>query len=255
MKRLVLLLTTALFLTVAPVVGFSQDIDVDANTVLLFRFEEIQGDNTVTDYSGNNHNGEINGSLQVVPGRWGNAYAFDGQSHILVRRTDMLDIKQNLTVEFWIKCQESVEGEQFVLNKRGGSPRSGWEMYILTGNFMNILAQTLPSELRVSVDTQPGIIMQVDEWRYCAVTYDGVDVKLYVDGELINEAPQDGDLGIEADFYIGAEKGSSGFFKGALDSLRISNVARTADEIKESVTAVELGDKLANIWGRMKTRY
>jgi len=68
MKRLVFLLTAALFLTVAAVVGFSQDVNVDANTVLLFRFDDINGD-TVKDYSGNNNKGEINGDISVVEGK------------------------------------------------------------------------------------------------------------------------------------------------------------------------------------------
>ena len=254
MKRLVFPLAAALFLTVVPVVGFSQDVNVDANTVLLFRFDEISG-NTVKDYSGNNHNGEINGNISVVEGKWKKGYRFDGQSYILVKKTDMLDIKQNLTLELWLKCEEEkLDSEQFILNKRGGSPRSGWEMYITSSNFMNILTQTLPSELRVSVDTGPETV-PVGEWRHYAVTYDGVDVKLYVDGELIDKNPQDGDLGVEADLYIGAEKGTSGFFTGVLDSLRISNVARTANQIRISGAAVEFSDKLTTSWGFLKQRY
>lgn len=247
MKALVFLLAAALLLTVAPVVGFSQCADVDANTVLLFRFEEIQGDNTVTDYSGNNHNGTINGNIQVVEGICNNGYQFDGQSHIVVAKSGTLDIGQNLTIEVLARCVMG-EGEQYILDKRGGSPREGYEMY-LSGENIGILTHT--HSQKVSVNTAPTF----DEWQHYAVTYDGVNVKFYVAGELVAEAPQNDDLGIDSDLYIGAENGEGGFFNGALDHLRISNVARTAEELRESVTAVEFSGKLTTSWGRLKARY
>jgi len=249
MKALVFLLAAALLSTVTPVAGFSQDVDVDANTVLLFRFDKINGD-TVKDDSGKDNNGEINGNISVVEGKWNKGYRFDGKSYIQVKKSDTLDIKQDITLELWLKCEEEKLGtEQFILDKRGGSPRSGYELYINNINFMNVLTQTLPSELRVSVNTEPEIV-PVGEWHHYAVTYDGESVKLYLDGKLINEASQDGDLGIETDLYIGGEKGSSGFFTGVLDNLRISNVARTKFNL-----AVEPSGKLTTSWGRVKTRY
>ena len=129
----------------------------------------------------------------------------------------------------------------------------GHELYINSSNFMNVLTQTLPSELRVSANTEPETV-PVGEWRHYAVTYNGESVKLYLDGKLISEASQDGDLGVETDLYIGGEKGSSGFFTGVLDSLRISNIARSDSEIGR-VAAVGLSDKLTTSWGLLKQRY
>ena len=257
MKILVFFLAGVLLLTVAPTVGFSQDLAVDANTVLLFRFEEINGD-TVKDYSGNGNDGQINGNIQIVEGIRNNGYQFDGQSHILVEKSDTLDITKDITIELWVKCDVMLDSGQyqFVLERRGGDPRSGYELYLIPGNFMNVLTQTAPYEGRpsdgkVSVNTEPEI-MPVGEWQYCAVTYDGENVRIYAGGNLAAEAPQVNDLGIETDLYIGGEKGTSSFFTGALASLRISNVARTATEIR-AAAAIELSDKITTTWARIKS--
>ena len=247
MKGLVFLLAAALFLTVAPVVGFSQGVDVDANTVLLFRFDEINGD-TVKDYSGNDNNGTINGNIRIAEGKWNKGYQFDGKSHIVVAKSDTLDITQNFTFELWVKCEEA-GGEQFILDKRGGSPRLGYELAV-TGEFMSVLMHT--TALKAVIRTEPKPI-PFGEWQYYAATYDGEKIKYYVNREPAREDDLTDDLGIDSDLFIGAEDGSAGFFKGVLDNLRISNVARTKDEIWASA-AVEFSGKLAATWGRMKTR-
>ena len=255
MKGLVFFLASALFLTVAPVVIFSQDVDVDANTVLLFRFDEIQGD-TVKDYSGNDNNGTINGNIRITEGKWNKGYQFDGKSHIVVAKSDTLDITKDITIELWVKCEEEKLGsEQFIIEKRGGSPRSGYELIISSENFMTVLTQTAPYgdrpiDGKVILNTAPEPV-PIGEWQYYAATYDGENLKIYFGGNLAAEAPQVEDLGIETDLYIGAEKGTYGFFTGALDSLRISNVARTADEMKKAA-AVEPSGKLTTTWGRVK---
>jgi len=242
MKGLAFLLAAALFLTATSVVGFSQD----GNTVLLFLCEDIKGD-TVKDSSGNSNDGKVDGNVKVVEGRWNNGYKFDGKSHILVNKSDTLDIKQNITIEVWVKHEQS-DAEQFILDKREGG---GYELY-MNSNIMRFLMETPALKLRLDdPETAP-----VGEWHYYVGTYDGKEMKLYVDGELVAEMAQKDDLGIESDLLIGAENGSSGFFMGVIDNLHISNIARAENEIKAAFErgflAVEPSDKLTTAWGRVK---
>jgi len=243
MKRLTFL-TVTLLLTIATIVGFSQD----DKTVLLFMCEAIKGD-TVEDLSGNGNDGKINGNIKVVEGRWNNGYQLDGKSHILVSKSDTLAIKTNITVELWMKREPS-DAEQFIIDKRDGG---GYEMYI-NSNIMRFLMETPALKIRLDdPETAP-----IGEWHYYAGTYDGKKMKLYVDGELVAEGEQKDDLGIESDLFIGGENGTSGFFKGILDNLRISNVARTKNELKDAFErgflAVEPSGKLTTTWSRVKNR-
>ncbi|HIE27520.1 TPA: hypothetical protein EYP66_09555 [Candidatus Poribacteria bacterium] len=59
-------------------------------------------------------------------------------------------------------------------------------------------------------------------------------------------------------FTIGSYKGESYFWKGNIDEIRISNIARSQDDIKavmagfESYLKVASSGKLANTWARIK---
>ena len=76
-----------------------------------------------------------------------------------------------------------------------------------------------------------------DEWSYIGFTYDAVNIKMYVNGEpkgTFIPSPN-GDLatGSLGNLHI-ARRGSGVYFNGAIDEVRISNTARSAEWIKTS---------------------
>ena len=253
MKRLAFLLAAALLLAVVPVVGFS--LETDNHTVLLFLCDEIQGD-TVKDLSGVGNDGTIEGEIKVVPGKLDNGYEFDGKSTIRVPKSRALDITQNITVEAWTQniTAEKSAGELFILDKRAGNPRLGYELFQID-NVFGFMMATPPEKKAVLNQDEPA---PIGTWQYHAATYDGEKVIYYLDGKFLKETPQDGDLGVESDLFIGAENGSRNFYAGVVDNIRISNIARTANEIEEAynlvTTAVNPQLKLAQTWGLIKTQ-
>ena len=72
---------------------------------------------------------------------------------------------------------------------------------------------------------RPEKVLEPGKWQYVAATYDGEKMKLYLDGELKGEIPQDGKLA-GGNILIGEN------FLGLLDEVRISNIAREVSEIK-----------------------
>ena len=245
MKRLAFLLAVALLLGVAPVVGFSQ-------TVLYFPCDDIQGD-TVQDHSGAGNDGTINGQINLVPGKFGNGYEFDGASMIQVPKSETLDITQNITIEAWTLKLEAGAEEQFVFDKRAGGPRLGYEFVQINDAFGPHFV-TPPEVKAILLQDEPA---PLGTWQYHAATYDGNKLIYYLDGQFLKETDQSGDLGVESDLFIGAENGTKGFYVGVLDNLRISNIVRTADEIAQAfnqATAVNPQYKLAQTWGSIKTQ-
>jgi len=247
MKKLALLLTAALILAVASVVGVSQD----DKTVLLFLCEDIKGD-AVEDLSGNGNNGTISGNIKIVKGKWNNGYEFDGKSHIKVPSSDTLNIRQNITYEAWAKRTEGPDND-LIFDKRAGD--GGFELMLWKGG--NFAAYAMIDTVGDQTDMHTGKAVPVGEWHHYALTYDGEKMKLYVDANVAVEKDRAGDLGITSDLFIGAENGTGGFFNGVLDNLRISNVARTKNEIKDAyergfVTAVNASGKLTALWGAIK---
>ena len=104
-----------------------------------------------------------------------------------------------------------------------------------------------------------GKVLKPSIWYHVAYSYDGKVLKTYVDGELDRENKISGDISIvDVPFTIGSYKGTGYFWQGQVDEVRVSNVARSQEEIKavmsgfEAFLGVAPGDKLATRWGRIK---
>ena len=71
---------------------------------------------------------------------------------------------------------------------------------------------------------------------YCVVTYDGTDVKAYVNGQLDYTELLSGSIDDSADddLIIGAFSPPAAYFDGIIDEVRVSNTARSAEWIKIS---------------------
>lgn len=101
------------------------------------------------------------------------------------------------------------------------------------------------------------------KWIHTAATYDANsgEGKVYIDGEIDSE----GDIGgkiITNDDVIWLGRGAGPFLDGYMDEVRISNIARTQDEIQElmnigieGVLPVTPKEKLATTWGQVKSRF
>ena len=92
-------------------------------------------------------------------------------------------------------------------------------------------------------------------------TYDAKsgDAKIYIDGVLDGEGKIGGNITPNDDvLWLG--RGAGPFLQGQMDEVRISNIARSEQEIQElmnkgieGVLAVKPQDKLATTWGKLKT--
>jgi hypothetical protein len=103
-----------------------------------------------------------------------------------------------------------------------------------------------------------------EEWQFITVTYDENRMAgLYMDGELKREQQIAGEILYNgAALWIGAEPGGGYSFGGTgditIDEVRISNVARSQEEIKLAMEkgygqlAVYPSLKLSTTWGALK---
>ena len=69
-------------------------------------------------------------------------------------------------------------------------------------------------------------------WTYAVMTYDGSNMKLYVNGALDGSVAQTGTFATNlVPLNIGRNNNSTEYFPGSIDEVRISKTARSADWI------------------------
>ncbi len=189
-----------------------------------WKFDENSG-NTATD-SKNNNNGTIN-NAQWTTGVNGGALKFNGSnSFVLIPNADNLNPVNQITLMAWAKTEE---------NKTAKIAEKGdWDGHNILQDKWNgwtAKIRTADNKSR-TINWQNGIPVY-GEWYHIAMTYDGVNFKLYVNGQLTNSKKIVGRLHVNnRNFVIGSNGGTQKFFNGAIDDVRIFDKALTQTEIQ-----------------------
>ena len=243
-----------LLTTFVAVDGFSALLD--DNVVLYLPFDEGKGD-VAKDQSKFGNNGEIR-KAKWVDGQYGGGLEFNGKdAEVRVPDSKSLGLKQ-LTVEVWYNPGKDGVGPgwKVIINKAVGE----WYLYLQDSQpmfFINSDGNNAKSPDKIPAN----------KWTHLAGTYDGKEIKTYVNGELkatfkYNVPIGDKDCALE----IGSRNPegcpqNNLYWSPAgvrMDEIRISNIAREENEIKASMKAglaVDPSGKMATTWGEVRTRY
>ena len=235
------------------------DAAVDKNTVAVWLFEEGAG-NVVKDASGNGHDGEFEGSPKWVKAKFGTGLEFPGDAggYVVVDSTKKLELEE-LSIEAWVKVEESTgKWQGMVCKQQAGCNNRNY------GIWVHVDKSTLHAQIGAngacafSIDGTSDITD--NKWHHLAFTYDGKMGRLYVDGELETEAPNDQAFQSGDPITIGVPNlNNANGLKGIIEEIRISNAARTEEEIQEAmdlglatILSVEPGGKLSTRWAYLK---
>ena len=223
--------------------------------VLHLSFDALEGD-VVKDLSGFGNDATFNkGNPKLIDGVFGQAMEFDGKTAGEIDDSPSLDIVDAITIEFWalVKGGEAIQSGV----EKGSAWVSGLYNLAALYNGGTILQFfDLPEPCN---DDNIGPSIQDGEWHFLAGTWDGDDIKLYIDGELEAEMACKGKLSPNNEpLYIGARGASQRFLTGVLDEVKVYNYALTRDELLQDMAtpvtlSVDAHDKLATFWGRLKT--
>jgi hypothetical protein len=172
------------------------------------------------------------------------AMSFDGVDD-WVDIGDVLDQTGPFTAELWFNPTRV--GPAFLFGKDTGA--SGWETQFDIDRRLRFLTRDL-SNTGLTGTVQ----IALSTWHHVAVTWDPTaDVKrLYLDGAL--EAEATGVTGAIPDtaaaLAIGSRDGAIEMFQGQAHDVRLWNVVRTAEEIKNAMTLELVGDEdgLVGLW-------
>ena len=135
-------------------------------------------------------------------------------------------------MEAWIYPTKST-GIQNVMSKSSSSqnngyifPRTddGWNKFVVYLNIGGWQTLSFPYPAR-------------NTWHHIAATYDGANIKLYLDGNLVATKAKTGAISTNTNILgIGNQTGGNEYFGGSVDELRLWNVARTAQQIQTSMS-------------------
>jgi hypothetical protein len=214
------------------------------------------------DLSGNGHDGEIIGELEVVNGRFNKGFEFNGVlgNYVSVPHDESLNLAE-FTITYWCKMGVSGFWQIPVLKVDGAAG----------GARRNVDFQTPPEGGIVSVYFSQGAnqwrgaigVTEVsdEEWHHIAGSYDQDNLLLYVDGVLEGEGSYDGDPDFMDDPLMFGS-GEIWPFLGIIDDVGIFNKALSADDIANimengldralGITAVSAAGKLTATWGDIR---
>jgi len=168
----------------------------------------------------------------TADGKIGDAQDFDGlDDYVNLGNDDSLDITSAITVETWFKM-ETWESLNSIVGKwdAKGSKRCFWlALYLDDSIYFFISWDGVSNVNAIFSGATTGV------WYHVVGTYDGVNIKIYVNGDFVHAYERSGTIYSDPtqNVYIGSEKGRR-YFDGIIDETHISNIARKDSWIKAS---------------------
>ena len=207
----------------------------------------------VKDLSNNHNDGKIQGKPKNVKGKYNSALEFtDGDTVIVPNSASLMPSKQ-ITVQAWVNFTDAGAKQDMVIARiEPGFSLQKFNTDVMEG-WVNIGGWKGVRDVAGGEVTKPNV------WYHVAFTYDGTSMKTYVNGKLDRENKIGGDFTVDKQpFTIGSFKGESYYWKGMIDEVAISSVARTEKEIKammdgfKTYMAVSSQGKLSITWAQVK---
>lgn len=208
-------------------------LQADKDTVGLWHFEETSGTGAyVKDESIYGNDGTPSG-IVTTKGINGLAVGYDSSGDDEIVLGSSILPTGAKTIEAWVLLNPvgsgtGIDYDYFLYHKRDGT-NGDFIMYYNDGTELRVLNAPSGDYIAYTFALDDG------EWHHVAYTYDGTTEKLFIDGDEVQS-----DTGVDSISAgvenIGGDEDdthSRGWY-GKIDELRISNRARTAEEIYES---------------------
>jgi len=202
-----------------------------------WRFDEGAGTIAFDSSKNNNHGLLVNGPLWVN-GKYCKALSFDGiDDYVRIEASPSVKISNTVTVAAWVKIEGTTNDHQVILAQNYGDESS----YVLEFQPNGQTPQfCVLNSYGKRADAISNITIQFGEWVHLVGTYDGVTVRLYVNGALIGTKGLFGPIDVENQpVQIGAHTASwdRNWFNGIIDEVMLYNRAMNAEEIKALYTS------------------
>ncbi|HOI31599.1 MAG TPA: T9SS type A sorting domain-containing protein [Bacteroidales bacterium] len=215
-------------------------VNLDSALVAFYPFN-----GNANDESGNGNNGIVTGAI-LTTDRYDNpdaAFLFNGETDVItIPYSNSLNITEALSIAAWINVEyKSLPylGRIVIKNPLPNNPIV-FGMFHGHTNFISVQLAESPYTI-IYLDTEDNIIENLN-WEFVAFTWDGENLKIYVNGNLIIWAQADDFVGMTSlvsEITIGNSKNPSiiNGIKGKIDDVRIYDRALNDSEILALATS------------------
>jgi glucose/arabinose dehydrogenase len=216
------------------VATFAASVGPPPGLVAAYSFNEGTG-TSVNDASGRANTGSIGSAAWTIAGKNGGALSFNGTDALVtVPASPSLDLTTGMTLEAWVDPTAAGGVWRTVVFKE----RPGGMLYSLYAN--NGAANLPVGQLflaNAEQDAVGGATLPLNTWTHLAATYDGSNLRLYVNGSLATSFLVSGTLAATTDpLRIGGNAIWGEYFSGLIDDVRIYNRALSPSEIGSDMT-------------------
>jgi len=201
---------------------------VDPGTENLVAFYPL--DNDANDASGNNNHGMPSGDPQFVVGMIGGALEFDGvDDHVDCGNDPSLDITGPIAIGAWVYPTGSGSSTlPRIVDKSNGTGGAdpGYKIYLRAAdNYVVTLSAG-------GVFFNSTLAADLNAWNYVAFVADGMQRKLFLNGEW--EVWDESSLPVSSSnpLYVGNSPAGARHFQGMIDEVTIYNRALSEPEVR-----------------------
>ncbi len=197
-----------------------------------------------------NNNGTLKGGASFGPGKSGHGFALNGtNAYVDVPSSPSLKLTSALTVSAWLNLAidpSTVTGSAIVTKGVDVEGPVDWALTV-TGTYAQIKG---PGRLRPHVNVNGhwtyfdgNTVLQPHQWYFAVMTYDGANLRIYLNGQLDGTMAATGALQTsDGSLRIGVYAPVNGttskeFFNGQLDEVSVYNRALSATEIQSVYAA------------------
>jgi len=181
------------------------------------------GGATAKDSSPTLHDGSLSGPTSVSS-EIGNAFSFDGNDSIIFSHHDNYDFQSAMTIEAYVNTDSAGSYQHLVNRGAGGDVNIGCAFHDTKMYSRNYISGALLNRYGSSTLTS-------GTWNHYTWRYDGANYGYLLNGGIETQEVYAGsvDLAANTTFLVGREMGFGNYFRGDMDEVRVSSVARSDD--------------------------
>lgn len=208
--------------------GYLDDPFQDGSIAGYWRLDRTDGD--VHDYSGNDNHGTENGPTRGVDGVFGtDAFSFDGSSdYVDLGDPSELDFSGDPehSISAWVKWDGSGSGSRDILHF------GDWDIVLSLDESEDIddyITYTVDGGVSSDFST-----ISEDRWYHLVGTYDGNTIRLYMDGEIVDQTSHSTSIGdYDGPVVVGARSdGGARYWPGEIDEVQVYDQSLDEEDVE-----------------------